>query len=87
MPIILLYKILNNSFEDLFSGLKAWCIAFNEFAEIFFGYMKYIIVFILLAIGISTLLKLRGHYIQESMGNIDVNIKEINQFVNNLKKK
>ena len=79
MPIILL-KILNNPFEDLLIGLEAWCIAFNEFAKIFFGYMKYIIVFILLAIGISTLLKLRGHYIQERMTNADVDIKEINHF-------
>ena len=82
MPLELLYKNFNNLFEDLLSGLEAWCIAFNEFAELFFGYMKYIIVFILLAIGISTLLKLRGHYIQESMGNDDVDIKEINHFRN-----
>jgi len=80
MPLILLYKILNNPFEDILIGLEAFCLAFNEFAEIFFGYMKYIIVFILLAIGISTLLKLRGNYIQERMTNADVDIKEINHY-------
>jgi len=80
MPLIFLYKILNNPFEDLIIGLEAFCIAFNEFAELFFGYMKYIIVFILLAIGISTLLKLRGHYIQERMRNDEVKIDDINRF-------
>lgn len=80
MPLIFPYKILNNPFEDLIIGLESFCIAFNEFAEIFFGYMKYIIVFILLAIGVSTLLKLRGNYIQERMKNINVNIDDINHF-------
>ena len=80
MPLILLYRILNNPLEDLLIGLEAFCLAFNEFAELFFGYMKYIIVFILLAIGISTLLKLRGHYIQERITNADVDIKEINHY-------
>ena len=80
MTLVVLSKIVNNPFDDLFIGLEAWCIAFNEFAVIFFSYMKYIIVFILLAIGISTLLKLRGHYIQKSMGNDDVDIKESNHF-------
>jgi len=80
MPLILLYRVLDNPLEDLLIGLEAFCLAFNEFAELFFGYMKYIIVFILLAIGISTLLKLRGHYIQERMTNADVDIKEINYY-------
>jgi len=75
-----LSKNLNIPFDDIFSGLEAWCLAFNEFAVIFFGYMKYIIVFILLAIGISTLLKLRGNYIQERMKNLDKEMKDINKF-------
>ena len=53
---------LGDPLDDLISGLEEWCIAFNEFAVQFFGYLKNIFVFILLAIGISTLLKLRGHY-------------------------
>ena len=51
---------LGDPLADLISGLEEWCIAFNEFAVRFFGYLKYIFVFILLAIGISTLLKLKG---------------------------
>ena len=80
MSLLFPYKILSNPFEDILIGLEAFCLAFNEFAEIFFGYMKYIIVFILLAIGISTLLKLRGNYIQERMRNMDMKIDEINHF-------
>jgi len=80
MSLIFSYKIISNPFEELIIGLEKFCIAFNEFAEIFFGYMKYIIFFILLAIGISTLLKLRGNYIQERMRNTNVNIDDINRF-------
>ena len=50
MPIIQVYRILNNPFENIFGGLENFCIAFNQFAELFFGYMKYIIVFILIAV-------------------------------------
>jgi hypothetical protein len=81
MSLVIFNKILNDPFEDLISGIEAWCIAFNEFAQIFFGYMKYIIFFILLAIGISTLLKLRGHYIQERMRNEDLKIDDINRYM------
>jgi len=51
-------------FKDIIGGLENWCIAFNEFFLIFCGYMKYIFVFIILALGIFTLLKLRGVYSQ-----------------------
>ncbi|MFW9823770.1 MAG: hypothetical protein ACFFE4_12580 [Candidatus Thorarchaeota archaeon] len=80
MSIVFFYIFLNDPFEDLLNGMEAWCIAFNQFAEIFFGYMKYIIVFILLAIGISTLLKLRGHYIQERIINEDLKIDDVNRY-------
>ncbi|MFX1469825.1 MAG: hypothetical protein ACFFB8_14305 [Promethearchaeota archaeon] len=80
MILGILNKNLENPFTDLFSGLESWCIAFNEFAVIFFGYMKYIIVFILLAIGISTLLRLRGQYFQERMKDYNKEIKDINKF-------
>ena len=79
-------SVLNITIDDplneLISGLEEWCLAFNEFAIIFFGYMKYIMVFILLAIGISTLLKLRGNFLQERLKNIDKEITEINKFRN-----
>lgn len=79
MPLIHLYRMLDDPFEDILKGLEAWCITFNEFAEIFFGYMKYLIVFILLGIGISTLSKFRGHYIQERMRNSELDNKEFNR--------
>jgi len=65
--------------EDFLKGLEAWCVAFNEFAVVFFGYMKYIVAFILLAIGILTLLRLRGIYIQPRMRNIDKKVVEQDQ--------
>jgi len=58
---------LQSPFDDLINGLEAWCLAFNEFAVIFFGYMKYILAFILIAIGILTLLKFRGIYSQSRL--------------------
>jgi hypothetical protein len=67
-------EILSSTpFDDIFSGLEAWCEAFNEFALVFFGYLKYIFAFVLLTIGISTLLKLRGHYLRERMKAVDDN--------------
>lgn len=73
---------LINPLDDILRGLEAWFLALNEFAVIFFGYMKYILVFILLAIGISTLLKLRGSNLQERSNNADKEITEINKFRN-----
>ena len=58
---------VDNPLDDILGGLEAWCEAFNEFAELFFGYLKYIFAFMLIIIGISTLLKLRGYYIRERM--------------------
>ena len=48
-----------NSFLD---GIENFCESFNRFAVAFFWYMKFIFVFILFAIGILTLLKMRGIY-------------------------
>ncbi|MHA2283832.1 MAG: hypothetical protein ACXAC5_23560 [Promethearchaeota archaeon] len=59
------FDAIDNPLNDIFKGLEGFCIAFNEFAIIFFGYMKYILVFILLTIGVLTLLKLRGIYVKE----------------------
>ncbi len=58
----------DNIFEEVLNetlfGLEAWCVEFNGFCLTFFWYLKYIFVFILLSIGISTLLRLRGIYFQ-----------------------
>jgi len=62
---------VDNPIDDILGGLEAWCEAFNEFAVIFFGYLKYIFAFLLLVIGISTLLKLRGHYIRQRLKDVD----------------
>ena len=74
-----LYKNLNDPFTEIFSGLEAWCVAFNEFALIFFRYMKYILFFILFLIGILTLLKLRGHYTLDKIGNGEKEFTDINK--------
>ncbi|MFX1392647.1 MAG: hypothetical protein ACFFAH_03650 [Promethearchaeota archaeon] len=55
----------NNPTDNILTGLEKWCEAFNRFAVAFFWYMKYIFAFILFAIGIFTLMKLRGIYIIE----------------------
>jgi hypothetical protein len=75
-----LFNNLGNPLDDLIIGLEKWCIAFNEFAVLFFGYLKYIFAFILLAIGISTLLKLRGHYIRQRSNKLDDDIKNLDKF-------
>ncbi len=54
-------------FKDIIVGLENWCIAFNNFFLIFCKYMKYIFVFIILSIGILTLLRLRGMYRQSRL--------------------
>jgi len=48
-----------NRFLD---GIENWCESFNRFAGAFFWYMKFIFVFILFAVGILTLVKMRGIY-------------------------
>lgn len=80
MITIFFINNLGNPFDDLIIGLEQWCVAFNEFAVLFFGYLKYIFAFILLAIGISTLLKLRGHYIRQRLGNLDDDLKKLDKF-------
>ena len=79
MILLPLNKNFNDPFTEIFSGLEAWCVAFNEFALIFFRYMKYILFFILFLIGILTLLKLRGHYTLDKIGNGEKEFTDINK--------
>ena len=79
MILLPLNKNFNNPFTEIFSGLEAWCVAFNEFALIFFRYMKYILFLIMFIIGILTLLKLRGHYTLDKIGNGEKEFTEINK--------
>ncbi|MHA2269422.1 MAG: hypothetical protein ACXAB8_16610 [Promethearchaeota archaeon] len=74
-----LFKSLQNPIEDLITGLELWCVAFNEFAVIFFGYMKYILAFILLVIGILTLLKFRGIYGQSRLRGNNYNNNQVEE--------
>jgi len=46
-------------FEEVFGGLEDWCVSFNFFASIFFLYIKYIFAFMLICVGVLTVLKLR----------------------------
>lgn len=61
-----------NVFKDIIGGLENWCIVFNNFFLIFCGYLKYIFVFIILTIGIFTLLKLRGVYSQSRSASTEI---------------
>ena len=49
---------------EVLSGLENWCKEFNYLALTFFIFLKYIFVLILIIVGILTLLKLRGIYLQ-----------------------
>jgi len=62
---------LENVVEDVISGLESWCVAFNVFFLIFIKYLKFIFVFIILAIGILTLLRFRGIYLQPRVRKVE----------------
>ncbi len=71
---MVLFGLINKNFlsaedilKDIIGGLENWCIAFNNFFLIFCKYLKYIFVFIILSIGILTLLRLRGVYRQSRL--------------------
>ena len=57
--------------EELISGLENWCILFNKFSRVVFISLKFIFVFIMLSIGILTLLKLRGIYLKTRNNNVE----------------
>jgi len=57
-------KNATNGFNEIVSGLENWCEVFNDFVLTFFMYMKYFFVFILISLGILTLLKLRKVYFE-----------------------
>lgn len=60
-----------NVVDDIILGLESWCVAFNDFFLIFVQYIKFIFVFIILAIGILTLLRLRGIYLQPRLKKVE----------------
>ncbi len=73
MVFFLNKKVLSfdNVVDDIILGLENWCVAFNNFFLIFIQYMKFIFVFIILAIGILTLLRLRGIYLQPRLKKVE----------------
>jgi len=62
---------IDDVFKDIIIGLENWCIAFNNFFLILCKYLKYIFIFIILSIGILTLLRLRGVYRQSRLVGTD----------------
>lgn len=79
--MFLLLKSYNpkNIGEEIISGLENYCIVFNKFALVLFVYLKFIFVFIMLFVGILTLLKLRGIHLQ-------IRTKDIKDYEDRLKK-
>ena len=71
MPYVLesikIYQATEDILSEILVGLESWCIAFNELFIIFSKYLKYIFVFIILFIGILTLIRLRGVYRQSRL--------------------
>ncbi|MFX1574433.1 MAG: hypothetical protein ACFFB0_16960 [Promethearchaeota archaeon] len=63
-------KTKEDIFKNGIKGLEKWCIAFNNFFIILCTYLKFIIVFIILFVGILTLLRLRGVYRQSRLMGI-----------------
>ena len=48
---------------NIFKGAEDWCVVFNRFCETIFLYLKFIIIFIFLTVGILTILKYRGYWL------------------------
>ena len=65
--IIKNFLSIDDVFNDILIGLENWCIAFNNYFLILCKYLKYIFVFIILTIGLLTLLRLRGVYRQSRL--------------------
>jgi len=51
--------------SDIFNGVEELCMDLNEFFLIFFSYMKYILAFILIFVGLLTLFRYRGIYLMD----------------------
>ncbi len=46
-----------NPLHQWLEGMEAWCEEFNYFCEIYFGYLKFLFIFILLVFGLMSVLK------------------------------
>ncbi|MFX1323568.1 MAG: hypothetical protein ACFE8N_01330 [Promethearchaeota archaeon] len=69
---------INQLTDDLLKvvviSLENWCTIFNNFCFVFYKYIKFIFVFIILSIGVLTLLRLRSVYRQSILINSDKKI-------------
>jgi len=62
---------VGNILENIKQSLENWCIVFNQSFLLFFQYVKYIFVFIIISVGILTLLRLRGVFRQSRLKGIE----------------
>ena len=69
-----------NVVNDIILGLENWCVAFNDFFLLFIQYIKFIFVFIILSIGILTLLRLRGIYLQPRLKKVEKEEDTLNKY-------
>jgi hypothetical protein len=53
---------LNDIITDIVIFFENFCITFNQYAQIYFLFLKYILVIVLIGCGVLTLLKARGIY-------------------------
>ena len=53
---------LDDSIVEIINFFENFCIAFNQYAQVYFIIFKFIFVFVLIGCGILTLLKARGIY-------------------------
>jgi hypothetical protein len=66
---------LNDIIADIIIYLENFCIAFNQYAHIYFIVFKFVFVFVLLGCGILTFLKVRGIYFKSKVfpkANLDI---------------
>jgi hypothetical protein len=69
LEYIKITQLAEDILKDLITCLENWCMAFNDFCFVFYKYIKFIFVFILISIGILTLLRFRGMYRQSMLIN------------------
>ncbi len=62
---------VGNILENIKQSLENWCIVFNQSFLLFFQYVKYLFVFIIIFVGILTLLRLRGVFRQSRLKGIE----------------
>ncbi|MFW9895974.1 MAG: hypothetical protein ACFFD7_09250 [Candidatus Thorarchaeota archaeon] len=70
---------LDNIDNNIIVGLENFCAAFNQFFLIFIQFLKFMFAFIILTIGILTLLGLRGIYLQPRLRKVEKDEDTLNK--------